>query len=63
MFGGQPWQSRFEGTHLQPLAVKQRGFNAETNKPKTSKTPPAVIATCKYRLNRYRAITQPKDKS
>jgi phage-related protein len=30
---------------------------------KTPQTPPTVIATCQQRLKRYRAITQPKNKS
>ena len=30
---------------------------------KTPQTPPTVIATCQQRLNRFRALTQPKDKS
>jgi phage-related protein len=29
---------------------------------KTQQTPTAVIATCRQRLSRYRAITQTKDK-
>ena len=29
---------------------------------KTLKTPPSVIATCQQRLNRYRVVTQTKDK-
>jgi phage-related protein len=30
---------------------------------KTPQTPPTVITTCQQRLKRYRAITQPKNKS
>ena len=51
----KPWRVVY---HLADDAV----VILEVFEKRTRKTPPAVIATCQQRLNRYRAVTQTKNK-